>query len=81
VVLKMKNVWSDEVAFETQALECSGSNLIREQCALTEVLRSFSQSVRRIPPYGLDWTMNDSFHILSIRRVPTRIPLTPGSLE
>lgn len=73
--------WSDDVAFVAQALECRGWNLSRERCALNKVLRSFSESLRRIAPYCLDWTMNDSFHILSIRRVPIRIPLTQGSLE
>jgi hypothetical protein len=45
------------------------------------VLRSFSQTVRRIPPYCFEWTMNDSFRIHSIRRVPVRILLTPCSLK
>jgi hypothetical protein len=69
------------VVFEAQALEYSGSNLSREQCAWTEVLHSFSQSLRRIPSYCFDWIMNDSFHILSIRRVSIRILLTPRSLK
>jgi hypothetical protein len=76
----MDKFCSDDLAVEAQTQEYGGSKLIREHFVLTEVLRIFSQSLQPIPSYCLDWAMNDSFYILSIRRVAVSI-LKPGSLE
>jgi hypothetical protein len=69
----MENFWSDDAVVEARTLKYRGSELSREHFVLTEMLRSFSQSLLPIPSYCLDWAMNGSFQILSIPRVPVNV--------